>query len=171
MCRDWYQFVICGCVWGLMAVCILRSYKLFTANVCTNAYFITVWESAYETYYTYLRVCEILYGSWDDVWVEMKRFGTVLVCAMVLMQRDSDFVNSVVETFCTVVGIVVKIIISTFLRILYENRIVWFYDWFCANSMFIMSCYCGYCCQRAFSAFVITFMRITFCAFAIILCK
>jgi hypothetical protein len=54
----------------------------------------------------------------------MKRFGAVLVCAMVLMQRDSDFVDSVVETFCTYVGIVVKIIISTFLRILYENRIV-----------------------------------------------
>lgn len=47
----------------------------------------------------------------------MKRFDTVLVCAMILMQRDSEFVGSVVETFCTFVGIVVKIIISTFLRI------------------------------------------------------
>ena len=46
----------------------------------------------------------------------MKRFGAVLVCAMILMQRDSDFVDSVVEAFCSFVGIV-KIIISTFLRI------------------------------------------------------
>jgi hypothetical protein len=54
----------------------------------------------------------------------MKRFGAVIMCAMVAMQRDSEFVGSVVETFCTFVGIVVKIIISTFLRILYESRIV-----------------------------------------------
>ena len=49
--------------------------------------------------------------------VEMEIFDTVLVCVMILMQRDSEFVGSVVGTFCTFVGIVVIIIISTFLRI------------------------------------------------------
>ena len=38
-------------------MCILHSYKLFTADVCTNAYFITLWQSPYETYIVYLCVC------------------------------------------------------------------------------------------------------------------
>jgi hypothetical protein len=86
------------------------------------------------------------------------------------------------QCFCTFVGTVVKIIIGTFLQICTKTGLCDFYDYFCANSMLIMFCFCGYCCHRAFSAFVITFMQITFlclchysvqitfCAFVVILC-
>jgi hypothetical protein len=57
MCRDWYQFVMCGCVWGFMSICIVRPYELFTPDVFTSAYLNTLWESPYEMYIKCLYVC------------------------------------------------------------------------------------------------------------------
>jgi hypothetical protein len=113
-----------------------------------------------------------------DVWTEMKIFCTVLVCMVILMQRDSDFVGSVVETFYTFVGIVVKIIICTFLGICTKTVFCDFTIFWCKQHvhyvlllLLLLSksifCFCDYLHAYNILCFCDYFVQIMFCAFVI----